>query len=58
VIVLENPYTPAARRFPEDFFVGPFDQRRGPYNDDLYGPVWIGSTLEALYGDGVPFQML
>lgn len=58
VIVLENPYTPAARRFPEDLFRGPFDQRWGAYNDDLYGPVWIGSTLEALYGDGVPFQML
>jgi hypothetical protein len=58
VIVLENPHTPAARRFPEDLFRGPFDQRWGAYNEDLYGPVWIGSTLEAFYGDGVPFQML
>jgi hypothetical protein len=58
VIVLENPHTPAARRFPEDLFRGPFDQRWSAHNEELYGPVWMGSTLQSLYDDGVPFQML
>jgi len=58
VMVLENPHTPAARRFPEDLFRGPFDQRWSAYSEELYGPVWVGSTLQSLYDDGVPFQML
>jgi hypothetical protein len=58
-IVLENPHGEPA--FPDDLFRRPFDQRWKESPDgELYGlgPVWIGSTLEALYADGVPFHML
>jgi hypothetical protein len=53
-IVLENPH---GSLFPEDLFRGPFDQR-WKATGDFYGPVWIGSTLESLYGEGTPFHML
>ena len=55
VIVIENPY--ARIPFPADLFRGPFDQRWG-WNGQWCGPVWIGSTLEYLSNDGVPFYML
>lgn len=54
-IVIENPY--ARIPFPADLFRGPFDQRWG-WNGRWCGPVWIGSTLESLSNDGVPFYML
>jgi hypothetical protein len=55
VIVIENRY--ARVPFPEDLFRGPFDQRWG-WKDGWCGPVWIGSTLESLATEGVPFHML
>ena len=39
------------------FSGGDFDQRWGA-SGELYGARWIGRTLESLYNDGVPFQML
>jgi hypothetical protein len=54
-IVLENPH--ARTPFADDLFRGPFDQRWCA-SGDLYGPVWIGSTLETLFADRVPFHML
>jgi hypothetical protein len=55
VAVIENRH--ARIPFPEDLFRGPFDQRWG-WNDDLCGPVWIGTELEELYQGGVPFYLL
>jgi hypothetical protein len=55
VVVIENPF--ATIPFPDDLFRGPFDQRWG-WNGEWCGPVWIGSTLESLSNDGVPFYML
>jgi hypothetical protein len=55
VIVIENRH--ARIPFPDDLFRGPFDQRWG-WKDEWCGPVWVGSTLESLYSDGVPFHML
>jgi hypothetical protein len=55
VIVIENPY--ARLPFQDDLFRGPFDQRWG-WRDGWCGPVWIGSELEAMAKDGVPFDML
>jgi hypothetical protein len=55
VIVIENRY--GRIPFPQELFRGPFDQRWG-WQGDLCGPVWLGSTLDDLYGQGVPFHML
>jgi hypothetical protein len=55
VIVVENRH--ANVPFPEDLFRGPFDQRWG-WRDEWCGPAWIGSELESLVGEGVPFHML
>ena len=55
MIVIENPY--ARLPFQDDLFRGPFDQRWG-WRDGWCGPVWIGSELEAMAKDGVPFDML
>jgi hypothetical protein len=55
VVVIENRH--ARIPFPEDLFRGPFDQRWG-WQDGLCGPIWIGSELERLASDGVPFYML
>jgi hypothetical protein len=55
VIVLDNPYARVA--LPDDVFCGDFDQRWGA-SGELYGARWLGRTLESLYNDGVPFQML
>ena len=55
VIVIENPH--ARTPFPTDLFRGAFDQRWG-WVDGWCGPTWIGSTLEGLMKDGVPFHML
>jgi hypothetical protein len=54
-VVLENPY--ARIPFPEDLCRGSFDQRWQTCGE-FYGPVWVGSTLDELYAEGVPFQML
>jgi len=55
VIVVENRHANVS--FPKDLFRGPFDQRWG-WKDEWCGPVWLGSTLESLVNDGVPFHML
>jgi hypothetical protein len=55
VVVIENRY--ARIPFPEELFRGPFDQRWG-WQENLYGPIWIGCELERLALDGVPFYML
>ena len=55
VIVVENRY--ARVPFPQDLFCGPFDQRWG-WKDEWCGPEWIGSALESLGNEGVPFHML
>jgi hypothetical protein len=55
VIVIENRH--ARIPFPQELFRGPFDQRWG-WQDDWCGPLWLGSTLDELYAQGVPFHML
>ncbi|HEX3747561.1 MAG TPA: hypothetical protein VHW09_26685 [Bryobacteraceae bacterium] len=55
VIVIENRF--ARLQFPEDLFRGPFDQYWG-WQGGWCGPVWIGSELESLAKEGVPFYML
>jgi hypothetical protein len=55
VIVIENPY--ARVPFPKDLLRGPFDQGWG-WRDGWCGPDWIGTRLESLVKEGVPFDML
>jgi hypothetical protein len=56
-IVLENPY--ARVPFPHDLFVGEFDQRwRMNKETGWFGLAFMGSELERLKGDGVPFIYL
>jgi hypothetical protein len=55
VVVIENRH--ARVPFPSDLFRGAFDQRWG-WNEEWCGPTWIGTALESLAKDGVPFYML
>jgi hypothetical protein len=55
VIVIENPH--ARIPIPSGLFRGPFDQRWG-WSQEWCGPVWIGTALESLAKEGVPFHML
>jgi hypothetical protein len=55
VVVIENRY--ARIPFPNDLFRGPYDQRWG-WREEWCGPTWIGTVLESLANDCVPFYML
>lgn len=54
-IAIENRH--ARFPFPEELFRGPFDQR-WDWKGEWCGPVWVGETLDKLYGEGVPFHLL
>ncbi len=54
-IVLENPYARIA--FPQDLFVGPFDQH-WHMESDWFRLAFMGSELERLKSDGLPFIYL
>lgn len=55
VVAIENPY--ARIPLPRELFVGPFDQR-WRMDGGLLGVAFIGSELERLRQDGVPFIYL
>ncbi len=55
MIAIENPY--ARIPLPTELFVGPFDQR-WRMDSGLLGVAFIGSELERLRLDGVPFIYL
>jgi hypothetical protein len=56
VIVLENPH--ARIPFPSDLFVGPFDQHWSRLESGHFELSFMGSELERLKRDGVPFSYL
>ena len=55
-IVIENPY--ARMPFPPGLFVGPFDQRWRMSDSGFFGLAFMGSELERLKHEGVPFIYL